>query len=318
VKRRDFLIQTAKATAAASALTGAGIWLAGRTPRVSDDIYHIPGFGIDTQSLPHDLVAAHGTDTNKVIETALQAMGGIERFVSPGDRVLIKPNVGFDRPPILGATTSPEVVRALVRLCIAASASKVIVSDNPINSPAASFGRSGIAAATEAAGGEVRYISERDFEPTAIGGVALGTFDAAAELLRGIDKVIGVPTLKDHNLAGMSFAMKNWYGLLGRGRNRFHQDIHNVVADLAMMITPTLIIGDATRMLVRNGPTGGSPADVIAGNTIIASVDAVAVDAYGMKLLKRPLSDCPSIELAAQRQIGVADLSALRIEEINV
>jgi uncharacterized protein (DUF362 family) len=194
----------------------------------------------------------------------------------------------------------------------------VIVSDNPINSPAASFNRSGIAEATEHAGGEVRFINETDFEPTAINGTAIGQFDAAADLLRSVDKVIGVPTLKDHNLAGMSFAMKNWYGLLGRGRNRFHQDIHNVVADLAMMIKPTMIIGDATRMLVKHGPTGGSPADVKPGNAIIVSIDAVAVDAYGMRLLDRPLSSCPSIELAARRNIGVADLMALRIEEINV
>ncbi len=318
MKRREFLIQTAKATAAASVLTGAGVWLAGRTPRVSDSLYHIPDYALGIQPLPHDLVAAHGADPKTLIEAALNALGGIDKFISSGDRVLIKPNVGFDRPPILGATTSPEVVGALVRLCIAAGARDVIVSDNPINSPSASFGRSGIAAATEAAGGEVRYISERDFEPTNIGGVALSTYDAAAELLRSVDKVIGVPTLKDHNLAGMSFAMKNWYGLLGRGRNRFHQDIHNVVADLAMMIKPTLIIGDATRILIRNGPTGGSPADVKPGNTIIASMDAVAIDAYGMMLLERPLSDCPSIQLAAGRQIGKADLSTLRIEEINV
>lgn len=318
MKRRDFMIQIAKATAAASALTGSGVWLAGRTPEIASDVYHIPSFGIDRKSLPYDLIAVHGSDAKEMIAAALRAMGGMEKFVSPGDRVLIKPNVGFDRPPILGATTSPEVVGAVVQTCVAAGAGRVIVSDNPINSPLASFTRSGIAAATQAAGGEVRYLAERDFRPTAIGGVAIGDFDTASELLREVDKVIGVPALKDHNRAGMSFAMKNWYGLLGKGRNRFHQDIHNVVADLAMMMIPTLIIGDATRILMTNGPTGGSPADVKPGNTIIVAADAVAVDAYGIKLLERSLSDCPSIQLAVERNIGVADLSALRVEEINV
>lgn len=318
MKRREFLIQTAKATAAASVLSGAGIWLKGRVPSVSDTLFHIPDFGANVPSLRHDLVAVHGPDPARLIETAFNALGGIDTFISAGDRVLIKPNVGFDRPPVLGATTSPEVIEALVRLCIAAGARTVIVSDNPINSPSASFGRSGIAAATERAGGEVRYVAESDFEPAHIGGVALGTYEAATELLTEADKVIGVPTLKDHNLAGMSFAMKNWYGLLGRGRNRFHQDIHNVVADLAMMIKPTLIIGDATRILTKNGPTGGSPADVKPGNTILASTDAVAIDAYGIKLLERSPSDCPSIALAAERNIGTADLNALRIEEINI
>ncbi len=318
MKRREFLIQTAKASAAALAATGGGIWLAGREPATSGALYEFPDFSATTSQLSHDLVVVHGTDARAMVERGLKAFGGIETFISPGDRVLIKPNVGFDRPPILGATTSPEVVGAVVQLCIAAGAREVLVSDNPINSPTASFARSGIAAASKAAGGEVRYISDRDFEPALIGGVALGQFGAAVEVLRGVDKVIGIPTLKDHNLAGVSFAMKNWYGLLGAGRNRFHQDIHNVVADLAMMVSPTLIIGDATRILMQHGPTGGSPADVKPGNTIVVSTDSVAMDAYGVKLMGRTLPDCPSVQLAADRGIGVADLSALRIEEITV
>jgi uncharacterized protein (DUF362 family) len=318
MKRREFLIQAAKATAAAAAFSGGGLWLANRRPSGSRGLYTIPDFGVERSGLQQDMVVVHGQDAPAMVRTALQAFGGIETFVSPGDRVLIKPNVGFDRPPNLGATTSPEVVGAVVQLCLAAGAAKVIVSDNPINSPAASFNRSGIADATESAGGEVRYISDSDFEPTNIGGVALGQFGAAAELLRGVNRVIGVPTLKDHNPAGMSFAMKNWYGLLGTGRNRFHQDIHNVVADLAMMLSPTLVIGDATRILMKNGPTGGSPADVKPGNTIIVSADAVAIDAYGVTLLGRTVEDSPSIQLAAQRHIGVADLNSLRLEEITV
>jgi len=112
--------------------------------------------------------------------------------------------------------------------------------------------------------------------------------------------------------------MKNWYGLLGRGRNRFHQDIHNVIADLALLIRPTLVIGDATRILMRNGPTGGSPADVKPGGTIIVSTDVVAVDALGIQLLERTAADCPSIALAAARGIGSADPKALRYEEVAV
>jgi uncharacterized protein (DUF362 family) len=318
MQRREFLIQTGKATAAAAVLTGAGAWLAGREPGSAQSLFQIPNYGIDTGTLAHDMVVVHGTDPSEMVATALRAFGGIEKFISSGDRVLIKPNIGFDRPPILGATTSPAVVGAVVGLCVAAGAREVIVSDNPINSPAASFTRSGIADAARQAGGEVYFISESDFRPAAIGGVAIDRFAAATDLLGRVDRVIGIPTLKDHNLAGMSFAMKNWYGLLGRGRNRFHQDIHNVIADLAMMLKPTLVIGDATRILMTNGPTGGSPADVKPGNTIIAATDSVAVDAYGVGLLGRTLDDSPSIQLAAERGIGVADVSKLRVEEITV
>jgi len=318
MRRREFLIQTAKATAAAVAFSGAGVWLSGREPRSANSLFSIPDFSIDRGVLPADLAVVRGTDAAAMVDAALHALGGIEQFVKPGERVLIKPNVGFDRPPILGATTSPEVVRAVVRLCRAAGAREIIISDNPINSPTASFARSGIRAVADEEGASVHLMSANDFEPTDVGGVAIGTFGVAAGLLNSVDRVIGVPTLKDHNLSGMSFAMKNWYGLLGEGRNRFHQDIHNVVADLAMMIRPTLIIGDATRILMRNGPTGGSPADVAPGNTIFASVDAVAVDAVGLNLLGKTGSACPSIQLAADRGIGVADLSRLRTREMTV
>jgi len=318
MRRREFMIQTAKASAAAAALTGTGIWLAGREPRREQSLFQIPDYAVAPGTSPHDLLVVHGTDPTEMVAAAFRALGGIEKFIAPGDRVLIKPNVGFDRPPIMGATTSPAVVGAVVGLCVAAGARKIIVSDNPINSPAASFARSGIAEATSQAGGEVRYISERDFKPTAIGGVAIDRFAAATEVLGDVNRVIGIPTLKDHNLAGMSFAMKNWYGLLGRGRNRFHQDIHNIIADLAMMLTPTLIVGDATRILMKNGPTGGSPADVKPGDTIIVSTDAVAVDAYGITLLGRTLEDCPSIQLAAARGIGTADVGTLRVEEMVI
>lgn len=318
MKRRDFLIQTAKASLAAATVSGAGYWLAGRESVHTQELFRIPDFSVDPDSLTRRMAVVHGTDPAKMVAIGVRALGGIEKFISPGDRVLIKPNVGFDRPPILGATTSPAVVAAVVSLCLQAGAREVIVSDNPINSPAASFGRSGIAEAAERAGGQVCYLADRDFALADIGGVAIGTFLAATDLLGHVDRVIGIPTLKDHNLCGMSFAMKNWYGLLGTGRNRFHQDIHNVVADLAMMLRPTLVIADATRILVRNGPTGGSPADVKPGGTIIVSTDTVAIDAYGLTLLERPPGSCPYIQFAVDRGIGVADPRLLRSEEISV
>lgn len=318
MKRREFLIQTAKATAAAAAIGGAGAWLSVREPDTARQLITIPDYSIDRTRLSADMAVARGVDPAAMVEAAVRALGGIEKFIGKGTRVLIKPNVGFDRPPSLGATTSPDVVRVVVRLCRSAGAREVIISDNPINSPTASFARSGITNVANEEGATVRYLTTGDFELTDIGGVTVRKFDAATAFLKGIDRVIGIPTLKDHNLSGMSFAMKNWYGLLGDGRNRFHQDIHNVIADLAMMIRPTLVIGDATRILMRNGPTGGSPADVAPGNTIIASVDAVAIDALGLTLLGRTPDDCPSIQLAADRGIGIADLNRLRTREINL
>ena len=316
MRRREFIIQTAKASAAALTVTGAGIWLTGRRIVREDALFHVPDFSVAEDTLRRTIVVARGGNARAMIETAIRAMGGIEKFIFPGCKVLVKPNVGFDRPPVLGATTSPEVVAAVVELCTAAGAGEVVVSDNPINSPQASFARSRIAQAVEQAGGRVHYLTDRDFKDAAIGGLAIDHFPVAAGILGSVDRVIGVPTLKDHNLSGMSFAMKNWYGMLGEGRNRFHQDIHNVIADLALMIKPTLVIGDATRILTRHGPTGGSPADVKPGGTVIVSTDAVAVDALGIELLGRTAQQCRSILLAAERGIGSADPRALKYEEV--
>ncbi len=318
MQRRQFLIQTAKASAMALGVTGAGIWLAGRKATESDRVFAIPDYSIPQDRLTRNFVVVRGTNPAAMVTAGMTELGGIGKFISPGDRVLVKPNVGFDRPSFMGATTSPEVTGAVVRAVLAAGAARVVVSDNPINSPAASFGRSGIGTAVAQAGGEVRYLSENDFRETHIGGVALGQFTTAAALLGGVDKVIGLPTLKDHNLSGMSFAMKNWYGLLGLGRNRFHQDIQNVIADLAFMIKPTLVIGDATRILTKNGPTGGSPSDVKPGGTLIFSTDAVAVDAFGREMLKRSADICRYIQLAADRGIGTSDYNSLGYMEVHV
>jgi uncharacterized protein (DUF362 family) len=116
--------------------------------------------------------------------------------------------------------------------------------------------------------------------------------------------VIGVAPLKDHNLCQGSMTMKNWYGLLGGRRNRFHQDIYNIVHDLAMMMTPTFVILDATKILMSNGPTGGRMSDVVTGNTIIAGVDQVTVDAYGYTLLNRDPEKLQYLIHAHDRGVG--------------
>jgi len=119
-------------------------------------------------------------------------------------------------------------------------------------------------------------------------------------------KLIGLPTVKSHNLSGASLAMKNWYGFLGHGRNRLHQSINEVIADLGFFISPTLVILVGTRILKRNGPTGGSLADVEPGNTVVAGTDQVAIDAYGVGLLGKKAEEIPYLKMAEKMGIGRA------------
>jgi uncharacterized protein (DUF362 family) len=241
---------------------------------------------------------------------------GIKRFIKKGETVLIKPNVGFDRGPKLGATTNPDVVRAVIRLCLKeAGARKVIVADNPIEEPAVCFAKSGIRDAAAAEGAEVvihsaaqdREIAVRDRTPDPARNEALGRWPIFWRPLAAADKVIGVAPIKDHNLCYASMTMKNWYGLLGGRRNQFHQAIHDIVSDLGLMMSPTLVIADATRVMMKNGPTGGRVSDIAIGGllgrpTIVASVDSLACDAWCYQtLLGRDPAALRYLDLAYQK-----------------
>ncbi len=237
---------------------------------------------------------------------------GMKRFVARGDVVMIKPNVGFDRGPELGATTNPLVVAAVVRLCREAGARKVIVADNPIESPGACFAKSGIKTAAEAAGASVlihsnahdAMVAVRDREPDPKQQEALGVWPIFWKPLKEADKVIGIAPVKDHNLCYASMVMKNWYGLLGGRRNQFHQAIHNIISDLGFMMKPTLVIADGIRVMMRNGPTGGRLEDVTPGGiagrpVVVASVDQLACDAWCFqKLLGRDPAVLAYLDLA--------------------
>jgi uncharacterized protein (DUF362 family) len=254
---------------------------------------------------------------------------GMRRFITKGDVVLIKPNVGFDRPPHLGATTHPDVLRAVIRLCKEAGADKVIVTDNPIESPQACFAKTRIGQAAQAEGaavvlptrGSFRTLTIRDHEPDWSQGEALGCWPVLYDPLDEATKLIGVAPVKDHNLASASMALKNWYGLLGGRRNQFHQAIDNIVSDLALAFSPTLVIADATRVMMRNGPTGGRITDVKPGGelgrpTVVASVDPVACDAWCYEnLLGRDPTKLPYLELARDKIKAHIGIPARRFGE---
>lgn len=221
-------------------------------------------------------------ETAVVLRKALDAIGGLTRFIEPGDIVLVKPNAAFDRSPNLGATTHPEVISALITMLYRdCKASEVRVADNPIESAADCFEKSGIRRAVEQSGGRVYLPDGNSFQTLNTPGATLiKNWSFFFRPFRNVNKVIGLAPVKDHNLCSASLGMKNWYGLLGGKRNQFHQDIHEIVSDLSLMIKPTLTILDGMRVLMRNGPTGGIPSDVIKKETIVTGVDPVAIDAW--------------------------------------
>jgi uncharacterized protein (DUF362 family) len=263
-----------------------------------------------------DLVISKGTSPAHITEAALQPLGGMPRFVSRGDIVLVKPNIGWDRTPEQAANTNPEVVATLVRLCLEAGAKKVKVFDNPCEDPRRCYVSSGIMQAAKEAGATVSYIDERRFRKMEIKGEALKTWEVYQEAVE-VDKVINVPILKHHSLARLTMGMKNFMGLVGGDRSRIHWHLDQAIVDLTAFFKPTLVVLDAVRILTANGPQGGSLKYVKRLNTVAAGGDSVAIDAVGATLFGLVPEEMEHLRIAAQRGLGRMDLGKLRIKEVT-
>lgn len=264
-----------------------------------------------------DLAVAQGTTPAQITRAAIDVLGGMRRFVSRGDVVVVKPNIGWDRTPEYAATTNPEVVGTIVKLCYEAGAKKVKVFDRTVSDARRCYRQSGIAQAAGAAGAEVSYIDDRKYREVRMNGLVLKSWPLYADVLEA-DKVINVPIAKDHSLSTLTLAMKNWMGVMGGWRSRIHQNIDESLVDLAKAIKPTLTVLDAVRILTANGPTGGSLSDVKQLNLVAVGTDQVAVDSFGATLFGLKGSDLGYVRLGAKAGLGVMDLSKLKIKKVRV
>ncbi len=316
IDRREFLKRSAKAGIAVAGAGLLGYALYDAKGPVSSEgdgggLVHLPSFAM-AENGPRMAIAT-GADRINSINLALKALGGIETFVKPGDRVLIKVNAAFASPPFLCATTNPELLAEVCRLCFKAGASAVIVTDNPINSPESCFALSGMGEAARSVGAGVILPKDAFFKPTTVpGGTLIRNWPVLYTPFEGVTKLIGLAPVKDHHRSGASMSMKNWYGLIGGRRNIFHQNINDFIKELGLMVTPTLVILDGTMTMMTNGPTGGSLSDLKATNTMIVSTDQVAADAFGVTLLGKTARDLPYLQKAEAAGVGTADYEPLR------
>jgi uncharacterized protein (DUF362 family) len=260
-------------------------------------------FKVNAGQGPVLAIAKSSKDAAELTRKAVEAMGGMKRFISNGDIVAIKPNIGWDRMPVHAANTNPLVVAELVKLCFDAGAKKVIVTDASCNEPNRCFQRSGIWRATYALGATVIIPAEHRFREVRMKGDVLDQWPIYTPLVNA-DKVINAPVAKHHNLSKFTAAMKNWYGLLGGRRNRLHQNIDVSIADLATFMRPTLTVMDATRVLLRNGPQGGNIDDAKDLHQVVAALDEVACDAYGATLIGEKPENVKYLDLGHERGIG--------------
>jgi len=267
--------------------------------------------------VPHDLAVVKGDDPAANARRAVDAIGGMRRFVSRGDVVVVKPNIGWDRKPELAANTNPEVVAVLVAMALDAGAAKVKVFDHTCNNPKSSYMHSGIQPAAEKAGAIVLPFDKARCKDVKIPNADfLKEWPVFPDILE-CDCVIDCPVAKVHGSSNLTLGIKNLMGVVGGNRGYWHQDLHTALAEFLGLVKPQLTVIDAYRIMISNGPVGGSPKDVEMPKTCIASADIVAADARGTALFGKKPSDIDHIVRAAKMGYGQADLSKVSMVELS-
>lgn len=310
MKRRDFL-KTSVVAGAALTLNFEGLQAALSTHTVA------------VETAP-DLVAVMGGEPEVMLEKALEALGGIGKFIKKGQKVVIKPNIGWDRTPEMAGNTNPKLVKALVKKCFEAGAEKVTVFDHTCDTWQKCYETSGIAAAAKEAGAIVMPGNDEKYykEVSIPGGVNLKTAKIHEALLEA-DAWINVPVLKNHGGAKMTCAMKNYMGIVWDRRFFHSNDLQQCIADICTwQKKPVLNIVDAYRIMHQNGPQGKTAADVAVLKSLIASTNIVAVDTAALKLFnqvkKLDMEAVSHLSKGEALQLGSTDLDKVTIKRIKI
>ncbi|MCL4554664.1 MAG: DUF362 domain-containing protein [Actinobacteria bacterium] len=262
-----------------------------------------------------DLAVIRGTSPADLTRAAIEAIGGIGRFVPNGSNVVVKPNICVSSTPEYAATTNPEVVETIVRLCKEASARSVKVLDYGFAGQRTSYAQSGIEAAVKRAGGEMVPITPLKWKKVANPNAKEAKSLEIYEDVLAADVLINVPIAKHHNLAGLTLGMKNLMGTV-QYREPFHGSLGQRLVDLHLLVKPAFTLVDAVRILTRNGPQGGNLADVKRMDTVIASTDIVAVDAFASTLFGLKPDELETVRAGQKNGLGTYNLASLKIAEV--
>jgi len=272
----------------------------------------------------YDLVAVMGGEPDVLYAKAIEAFGGIKKFIKPGQKVVVKPNIGWNKTPELAGNTNPVLVGAIVRDCLKAGAKEVTVFDHTCNEWKDCYKNSGIEDAVKAAGGKTAYAhEERYYREVKIPGAKRLTKTKVHEAILDCDVWINVPVLKHHSGAKITIALKNYMGIVWDRRFFHANDLQQCIADCALLAKkPVLNIVDAYRIVTDNGPQNHTLADVQTPKALFMSTDIVAVDAAALKFfnqfIKKPLAEVGHIKLADEMKIGTSDIDKLKINRIVI
>lgn len=286
---------------------------------LTEPIFTITAELIGAEAVPPILSIGSGKDYSSLVSAILQPLGGMSAFVKPGDIVVVKPNMGWDRNPDQGANSHPEIVRSVVEHAIQAGAKKVLIFDRTCNEKRRCYVNSGIKSALDSIGSnkvQCRYIDKRKFIPVTIEkGKSIKKWSFYKDALQA-DCYINLPVAKHHSLAQLTLGLKNIMGVIGGNRGKIHSNMGQNLADLNTVIRSNLTIIDATRILLRNGPQGGNVKDVKVLDTVLASADPVAADAYATTLFGLKPEQIDSTRAAAEMGLGEMTLDKIDIRRV--
>jgi uncharacterized protein (DUF362 family) len=280
------------------------------------ELFAEPYFAND---LPFDLVAVKGGEPDIMLRKGMEAFGGIGKFVKKGQKVVLKPNIGWDVTPERAGNTNPKLVAEIIRQCRAVGASEGTMFGHTCDNWKRCYKNSGIESAVKDAGGKIASAhTEGYYHEISIPNGRSITNAKEHELLLSSDVFINVPILKNHGGARLTIAMKNMMGNVWDREIWHRTDLHQCIADYAAYRKPTLNIVDAYYVMKQNGPRGVSVEDVVTMKSLLISTDMVAIDTASAKLFGMNPTDVRYIQIASDQKIGRMDLENLRIKRLTV
>ncbi|MCJ7525813.1 MAG: DUF362 domain-containing protein [Candidatus Aminicenantes bacterium] len=263
------------------------------------------------------VIQVKGESPYEITKRAVLEIGGMGKIISRGDVVMVKPNIGWNRTVEQAACTNPEVLRALIELAFNAGAKKVVIMDNTCHKAEDCYQRSGIEAMAKKLGADVRYCDETRLVAHNFKGEYLSKWPVFKDYLE-VDKFINVPILKHHGSAGLTIAMKNLYGILGGNRGKLHRDMGENIAELAGGFPSHLVVVDAYRILLRNGPVGGRLSDVEMRKTVIVSTHIMHADVTAAVLFGKDPREVEFLQAAHAKKMGEIDITKIPVKSLTV
>ncbi len=293
MKRRTFIKKTALGTAA-----------------IALSVNHLSA----EESYP-EVVWVENGEPKQLFDRAIKEIGGLGRFISKGDVVVVKPNIGWDRAPEYAANTNPELVEAIIKECFKVGAKKVKVFDRTCNNPQRCYRNSEIEKRAKAAGAETSHMKKNRYKSIKLNGKLVKEWSIYKDYLEA-DKVINVPVAKHHSMAIVSLGLKNLMGVYGDDRGKIHKQFSTRLVDINKEILPQLTIIDGYRILTAHGPRGGNLEDVVLKKTLIMSPCTVNADIIALDLFGHKLEDIEHINESLKRGLNIFDPKSLKLKKV--